>query len=279
MTINQLQRLNMNDLTAIITIDIEGDGLDRSINKRLFPNGNHFDPDTRIWCVSFAVRALSDNPFNKEIEELLQYHTSVYTYVCKLPEHTRKLPLPYWRNGEYCWYTSAHHLKGTKVPHCKNARDILHPGVEYSIVEVPDYYEFLTKVVNVIDNILSRPSPIDKIPTQPIISKGYGNYNYDYQVLSNACSKYAIKFNGSSMIHLSGVPYLNSTKQVSTGHNIPNQRYLLNGIEHNIDDTLLLNEYIYNNLASNLSLKQINKSIMQKQIEQDFASTDTLSQS
>jgi hypothetical protein len=97
--------------------------------------------------------------------------------------------------------------------------------------------------------------------------------------LKNACNKYGIEFDGSSMISLSGVPKLNSTKQVSTGKYKLNQLYLETGIEHNVDDTLLLNEYIYNNLSSNLSLKQINKSIMMKQINQDFESADTLSQS
>ena len=275
MTINQLQRLNMNDLTAITTIDIEGDGLDRSINQKLFPIQPHIDPGTRIWCVSFAVRPLSDNPFNIAVQESLDYNTSVYTYVCKLPDTPRMI---YDYNGRIIGRTEAIHEKETKVPHYKNARNVLHPGVEYSIVEIPDYYEFLTKVVNVIDNLLSCPSPIDKIPMQPIISKGYGNYNYDYIVLKNACSKNGIKFNGSGMISLSGVPKLNSAKQVSTGQYKLNQLYLETGIEHNIDDTLLLNEYIYNNLATNLSLKQINNAISKQQMNQDFASTDTLSQ-
>ena len=276
MTINQLQRLNMNDLTAITTIDIEGDGLERSINQKLFPKPPHIDPGTRIWCVSFAVRPLSDNPFDIAVKESLDYHTSVYTYVCKLPDTERMI---YGYNGRVIGRTEAIHEKETKVPHYKNKRNTLHPGVEFSIVEIPDYVEFLTKVTNVIDNILSRSDPIYKFPTQPIISKGYGNYNYDEIVLKNACNKHSIKFNGSGMISLSGVPNLNSTKQVSSGQYKLNQLYLETGIEHNVDDTLLLNEYIYNNLSSNLSLKQINKSIMQKQMEQDFASTDTLSQS
>lgn len=35
------------------TIDIEGDG-NSSQNKKLFPEGNHFDPGTLIWCVTFC---------------------------------------------------------------------------------------------------------------------------------------------------------------------------------------------------------------------------------
>ena len=275
-TLNKLQRINLSNLTSITTIDIEGDGLDREINQKLFTKPPHIDPGTRIWCVSFAVRPISDNPFDIAVQESFDYHTSVYTYVCKLPDTERTI---YDYNGRAIARTVATHKKETKVPHYRNARNALHPGVEYSIVEIPDYTKFLTKVANVIDNILSRPDPINKFPTQPIMSKGYGNYNYDEIVLKNACNKHGIKFNGTGMISLSDVPKLNSTKQVSTGQYKLNQLYLETGIEHNVDDTLLLNEYIYNNLKSNLSLKLINKSIMMKQIEQDFEPADTLSQS
>lgn len=243
---------------------MNGDGLHRSINQKLFPDGCHLDPDTRIWCVSFAMRDISDNPTD----------TEVLTYVCKLPDYVRALPRPYWVDGTRHICTVAKHLKSTKVPCRYKERLPRHPGVISCVKEFTDYEEFLSKVANVIDNIISRPSPIDKIPMQPIISKGYGNYNYDYLVLKNACDKYGIKFNGSCMISLSNVPNLNSTEQVSPGNDISNQQYLETGIEHNIDDTIALNEYIYNNL--DLSIKQINNTIRQQQINQDFASADVL---
>ena len=259
--------------------------MDRSINQQIFPNAPHIDPDTRIWCVSFAVRY-----YNEELkDEVFGYNTSVYTYVCKLPDHPRKFDKPYedvriWSKKDWEYKnitvegTTAKHLKYTKVPKRKNELIRRHPGVSSNILEIPDYKEFLTKVVNVIDN-LSNQDPFGEIPMQPIISKGYGNYNYDSLVLKNACNKNGVKFNSSSMISLSDIPNLNSSKQVSAGNRILNQEYLNKGIEHNIDDAVLLNDYIYNNLKSNLSLKQINKAITLKQIEQDFASADTLSQS
>lgn len=263
-TLNKLQTLNLSDLIAIITIDIEGDGLDRSINQKLFPKGAHIDPNTRIWSVSFAIRNLYDNPSE----------TSIYTYVCKLPDTVRNV---YDYYGRIIGRTTAIHEKETKVPKRHKIRLQGHSGAISWITEIPDYKEFLTKVANIIDNLISRPSPIDEFKVQPILSKGYGDYNYDYLVLKNACNKHGIKFSGSCIVSLSDIPKLNSAKQVSAGHYKLNQEYLLNGIEHNIDDTVLLNDYIYNNLKSNLSLKQINKAIILKQIDKDFASTDTLS--
>jgi hypothetical protein len=53
------------------TIDIEGDG-NTTINKRLFPDGNHFDPDTIMWCITFC-----DQDYN------------TLTLVKKLPPETR----------------------------------------------------------------------------------------------------------------------------------------------------------------------------------------------
>lgn len=48
-----------------ITLDIEGDGLNRSINQVLFPEGNHFDKNTTIWCATFASPKKSLTFFKK----------------------------------------------------------------------------------------------------------------------------------------------------------------------------------------------------------------------
>ena len=53
------------------TIDIEGDG-NTTINKRLFPDADHFDPDTIMWCITFC-----DQDYN------------TLTLVKKLPHETR----------------------------------------------------------------------------------------------------------------------------------------------------------------------------------------------
>lgn len=40
----------------IATLDVEGDGLDRDINQKLFPDGAHIDPNSRVWCATFTIR-------------------------------------------------------------------------------------------------------------------------------------------------------------------------------------------------------------------------------
>jgi hypothetical protein len=73
------------------TIDIEGDGLYRSLNQKLFPEGNHFDPGTIIWCVTFC-----DQDY------------STLTLVKKLPETPRHV-----KDGVY---TKAVHYRDSVVP-------------------------------------------------------------------------------------------------------------------------------------------------------------------
>lgn len=73
------------------TIDIEGDGLYRTLNQKLFPEGNHFDPGTIIWCVTFC-----DQDYN------------TLTLVKKLPETPRHV-----KDGVY---TKAVHYRDSVVP-------------------------------------------------------------------------------------------------------------------------------------------------------------------
>jgi hypothetical protein len=263
-----LETFNDNEFRSIHTIDIEGDGLHRSINQKLFPDGCHLDPYTRIWCVTFTMRATPNYEESIYNEYQGKFMTRAVTYVCKLPDHVRALPRPYWIDGIRHICTTAKHLKSTIVPRRIDALDKL-SSVEYEICTIPDYVEFLSYISDIIDNRLPR-TPTGK--NLPLISKGYGNYNYDYLVLKNACDKHGIKFDGSSMIHLSDVPNLNSTEQVEPGNNRPNQEYMNIGVQHNIEDALKLSDYVYNN--SNYVKKLINNKIRQQQMNQDFTSAE-----
>lgn len=237
---NNLNLFKKDDIVSIQTIDVEGDSLHRSINKKLFPNGCHFDPGTRLWSVSITMRNLlysKEEIINQGLPEI-----NVYTYVCKLPNTPRMI---YDYNGRIIGRTVAIHEKSTIVPHCKHWRgNIIHPEIAYNIVEIPDYVEFLTKVANVIDNVMSRPDPLETVRNQPIISKGYGNYNYDYIALKNACDKYGVKFDGSNMISINA-PQLGTHKEITPGQFVNNQKYFYDGLQHNIEDSIELNEFVY----------------------------------
>ena len=279
-----LETYNDNEFRSIHTIDIEGDGLHRSINQKLFPEGCHLDPNTRIWSVTFTMRATPNYEESMRNEYQGEFMTRAITYVCKLPDKVRALksstgePRPYWIDGIRHICTTAKHLKSTIVPRRIDALDKL-SSVEYEICAIPDYVKFLLVIADIIDNRL----PSVRLGKQlPLISKGYiskdnKEYNYDYLVLKNACNKYGINFDGSHMIELSNIPNLNSTEQVEPGNNIPNQEYMNKGVQHNIEDALKLSDYVYNN--SDYVKKLINNKIRQQQMNQDFASTDVLSQS
>lgn len=90
----------------LVTIDIEGDALVAEINQRLFPEGGHYDPDTRLWCITFTDDKGTD------------------TYVCKLPTQPRQ--------GR-----KAHHKAATKVPKEING---------HKVTEVTDYWSFLNTI-------------------------------------------------------------------------------------------------------------------------------------
>lgn len=95
------------------SIDIEGDGLYRTMNQKLFPEGNHFDPGTIVWCVTFC-----DQDYN------------TLTLVKKLPDTPRHV-----KDGVY---TKAVHYKDSVVP----------KEIEgHAVVEFTDTKEFIKEIV------------------------------------------------------------------------------------------------------------------------------------
>ena len=98
------------------TIDIEGDGLAAQINQKLFPEGNHFDPGTIIWCVTVC-----DQDYN------------TMTLVHKLPNKSRPVKDGYW--------TKAVHYVSSKVPESVDG---------HKVIEFTDMKDFLREVCSVI---------------------------------------------------------------------------------------------------------------------------------
>lgn len=96
------------------TIDIEGDGLKSSINQKLFPNGNHFDPDTIMWCITFCDQ---------------DYDT--LTLVKKLPPEKRMV------HGVKDMLNSSYHEITTVIPKVID---------NHEIIEFTDWQEFLKEI-------------------------------------------------------------------------------------------------------------------------------------
>lgn len=96
------------------TIDIEADG-NTKVNKRLFPDGNHFDPDSIMWCVTFC-----DQDYN------------TLTLVKKLPHETRVINGVTGKDR-----TVARHELTTVIPKIID---------NHEIVEFTDWKEFLKEI-------------------------------------------------------------------------------------------------------------------------------------
>lgn len=265
------------DKENIVTIDIEGDALSASRNKQVFPTGNHFDPETRIWCITVTER----RPDSKKL------HT--HTYVKKLPDeqHVRKLPSPWYEFGKWHDTTVAYHDKQTKVETMFSKYvqeyDTYHSQYDYSNRTTSEYIaESVEGIIRNLDHAI-------------IICKGYHNkeedkfYNYDRMCLENAMSKHISKDSPFANVKLSNIFYvidnnpLGSSKQISPCEWEDNQSYLNAGIKHNIEDSIKLNNWCYDNWDNKVlpqlskQLKKLQTSNRINQIEQDFASTDTLS--
>ena len=203
-----------------LVIDLEGDSLSRLYNRQVFPNGNHFDPDTRIWCCS------------------IQGANNIVTYCCKLPSTTRTLPRPYYykdkKTGEdkECWNTTSKHLESTIIPKKLNG---------YNITAIDDYQEFLNRINNVLG--------IAKDFRAIVYFKGFGlKHDYDYELLKVNFNKYNIPTSNLSILRNAykdfTIPWTPTSAQVQSGQSIPNQEYLEKGIIHNIEDVQELWEIV-----------------------------------
>lgn len=204
----------------ILTLDLEGDGLDAEINQKLFPDGNHQDPNTQIWCATIALRT-EDNSLLTE------------TLVAKLPNHTREV-----KDGIM---TKAYHEDTTNVPNKIWANGEFHER----ILECEDEFELIIKLLNELHFFQRRG--------YDIYCKGYGEYNYDYIALSNSIHR--IKgWELDQIIQTTGIKFHNTStefpelekhwtetaKQVKTGEWKDNKKYMAWGIKHNIEDAIQL---------------------------------------
>ena len=199
----------------ICTIDCEGDGLNKFYNRQVFPNGNHFDPNTRIW--SFTI---CDSKYK------------TLTFVSKIP-YTRILPRYYRnKNGEMCNHTVAYHKSTNVVP--KNIT--LSDNTQHQIIEITDYVKFLTKI---------RDS-IEMCPTD-IYFKGYGNHDYDKELIEANLNRWHVNYDPNMFNKFVNIQptYWNPTfAQIQAGGFVDNQQYMINGITHNIEDTIELMKYM-----------------------------------
>ena len=200
-------------MNRIVTIDLEGDGLDKSINQSIFPTGCHLDPNTRIWCctVTWAKSVGSK------------------TLVCKLPSTERVVVND---EAKVVGLTKAVHYDDTVVP-----ETIWANGVKHKIVSYDDYKDYIEQIWSIINIIASDDNKL--------YAKGYGKYNYDKLLLEIIFKKFGYEIPdwwdrvwvNVGEDRLVNKLWKETPSQIHSGTYIPNQQYMNYGIQHNIVDS------------------------------------------
>lgn len=200
-----------------ITLDCEADGLSKEYNRQVFPEGNHFDPESRIWSVTFCWPDMITR-----------------TFVSKIP-YTRQLPRYYrHKNGTMMNRTLAYHNPANVVP--KNL--VINDGSSHVVKEITGYIQFLIKLRDIIE----------KCPCQ-IAFKGFGTHDYDVELLKVNFDRYRVAYNKDMFdkfinINIPKPSWKATHGQTQAGRYIDNQQYMINGIIHNIEDAIELQEYL-----------------------------------
>lgn len=214
----------------IITLDLEGDGLKKEINQKLFPTGCHFDPGTRIWCSTFTTR----------IDGVIR----TYTFTTKL-NGTRAVYVPDSNgNPRMAGMTTAEHYDSTVIP---TEIDTVFGHHKIRPCETSD--KFIKSIINALAQLASH---------YEIWIKGYNGYKYDQIAILNSLHKlwpeidekfveeqfndvFDVKFrDAAAEFPKLQVNWPGTTEQVQIGDFKDNQTYMNTGIIHNIEDSYQL---------------------------------------
>lgn len=215
----------MIDIKKIVTLDLEGDGLKKEINQKLFPTGCHIDPNTRIWCATFTAR--------------LDGQIITSTYTTKL-NGTRAV----YVNGRMSGMTTAEHYESTVIP--TEIDTVFGHHQIRAFQDESDLFVSLIRYLMKLDN------------KYEVWVKGYNGYKYDYLALMNSMVRLwpntnmtkvtefmndviSLKFrDAAAEFPKLQVNWPGTTEQVQIGDFKDNQTYMNTGIIHNIEDSYQL---------------------------------------
>ena len=189
------------------TIDIEADGLSAKVNQKLFPEGNHFDPGSVIWCVTVCDQ---------------DYRT--VTLVKKLPETPRLVKPGY--------YTKAVHYKDTTVPESVDG---------HRVVEFTDMKEFIR---NICSCIYGKVPVYCKGYWDGKELYNYDRMVLEANLDRYGCIGRTV---AGKLEAVNPTRWEETPRQVHTGQFVDNREYMVNGIRHNIADAVQLASIINNN--------------------------------
>ena len=198
-----------------ITLDIEGDASANQC-RSLFPDANHFDPNTIPWCIT----VVND--------------TSAITCVCKLPDKPREYIVNDKPSGIY---TKTLHEQSTIVP--IGNINFTFEGIQYKskLIECKSVKELMMKVSLVLQVCQSK--------NMTCYCKPYYEYQYDRDLLSLRFADYNIDPHCLDVIkpyHCFFDSYMQQMQYCD------NQTFMNNGIRHNIVDAVKLYECVKKDL-------------------------------
>ena len=188
------------------TIDIEADGLSAKVNQKLFPEGNHFDPGSVIWCVTICDQ---------------DYRT--VTLVHKLPETPRPVKSGY--------YTKAVHYRDTEVPKSVDG---------HKVVEYTDMKDFIR---NICCCIYGKVPVYCKGYWDGKELYNYDRMVLEANIDRYGCLGMTV---AGKIEALRFDDWTETPRQVHTGQFVDNATYMTNGIRHNIEDAIQLAKRINN---------------------------------
>lgn len=245
----------MINTNRIITLDLEGDGLKKEINQKLFPNGCHFDPNTRIWCATFTTRNKNGNIITETYTTKLNGTRPVYVKDAN-------------GNDRMAGMTTAEHYDSTVIPTTVNTRFGIH-----TVTPCDTTFNFNKQIVKTLGMLCGH---------YEIWIKGYrdkdGNYyKYDQIAFFNTLYKlwpeidenvinkqfddlFDVKFrDAAAEFPKLQVNWPGTTEQVQIGDYKDNQTYMNTGIIHNIEDSYQLFTMVERYAKEANKLESINK--------------------
>lgn len=183
---------------------MNGDGVHRKYNQSIFPEGNHFDPNTTIWCVTFCSN--------------LDYSR---TYFKKLPDidHRRNVIRP---DGTIWGKVNSYHNPESQ-PYDYSDK------TKFCNYSDRTYEDFLRAIARYIQSF--------KDEGDVIYYKSYVDYTYDKDLLTVNFNKYNIDTDCLSCLQAINIRTPSTWEQVKDPNN---EKFMNNGIRHNIEDAYIL---------------------------------------
>jgi hypothetical protein len=199
----------------IATIDIEGDGLRRELQQKIFENLGHFDRKTRPWCIGITT------------------DQGTKMYVCKLPSRGRHIG-----DIEDKEYYGPKHDESTKIPSTIDGVEVRpfenrDNMILYIVSEIlrlsAEGYEILFKGYK--DHRLIEP---DDYEDDFVLCELDEDFGYDLELIKTRIERIMSKVT-SSMKLVYPKTWDNTHRQGYTGGK-SNQVFLENGIRHCKED-------------------------------------------